>query len=58
MFQNLPEQPADKILQLMQMYREDTRDGKIDLGVGVYRNAGGRDTDHACREGSAKEGLG
>ena len=41
MFQNLPEQPADKILQLMQMYREDTRDGKIDLGVGVYRNAEG-----------------
>ena len=41
MFQNLPEQPADKILQLMQMYREDTRSEKIDLGVGVYRNAQG-----------------
>ena len=41
MFETLPEQPADKILQLMQMFREDTRDGKIDLGVGVYKNAQG-----------------
>jgi len=41
MFENLPEQPADKILQLVQMFREDTREGKIDLGVGVYRNADG-----------------
>jgi len=41
MFETLNEQPADKILQLMQMYREDPREGKIDLGVGVYRNARG-----------------
>lgn len=41
MFQALPEQPADKILQLMQMFREDPRDTKIDLGVGVYKNADG-----------------
>ncbi len=41
MFDALKEQPADKILALMQMYREDTRDGKIDLGVGVYKNAEG-----------------
>ena len=41
MFETLPEQPADKILQLMQMFRDDTRDGKIDLGVGVYKNAQG-----------------
>ena len=25
----------------MQMFREDTREGKIDLGVGVYRDASG-----------------
>ncbi len=41
MFENLKPQPADKILALMQMYREDPRDQKIDLGVGVYKNAEG-----------------
>ncbi|MCA0930471.1 amino acid aminotransferase [Ruegeria profundi] len=41
MFENLKPQPADKILALMQMYREDPRDNKIDLGVGVYKNAEG-----------------
>lgn len=41
MFDALKEQPADKILALMQMYREDTRTNKIDLGVGVYKNAEG-----------------
>lgn len=41
MFNTLPTQPADKILQLMQMFREDTRTNKIDLGVGVYKNAEG-----------------
>ncbi|WP_377191605.1 amino acid aminotransferase [Ruegeria meonggei] len=41
MFENLKPQPADKILALMQAYREDPRDQKIDLGVGVYKNADG-----------------
>ncbi|WP_050927919.1 aromatic amino acid transaminase [Aestuariivita boseongensis] len=41
MFDRLKAQPADKILALMQMYREDPRDQKIDLGVGVYKNAEG-----------------
>ncbi len=41
MLENLQQQPPDKILQLMQMYREDPRDTKIDLGVGVYKNAQG-----------------
>ncbi len=41
MFEFLKPQPADKILMLMQMYREDPRDQKIDLGVGVYKNAEG-----------------
>ncbi|WP_422032269.1 aromatic amino acid transaminase [Roseovarius sp.] len=41
MFEALKEQPADKILMLMQMYREDPREQKIDLGVGVYKNAEG-----------------
>ena len=41
MFDRLKAQPADKILALMQMYREDPRDHKVDLGVGVYKNAEG-----------------
>ncbi|TKZ19475.1 aspartate/tyrosine/aromatic aminotransferase [Shimia litoralis] len=41
MLSNLKAQPADKILALMAMYREDPRPTKIDLGVGVYKNAQG-----------------
>ena len=41
MFESLKAQPADKILTLMQMFREDPREHKIDLGVGVYKNAEG-----------------
>ncbi len=41
MFENLREQPADKILMLQQMLRDDPREDKIDLGVGVYKNAEG-----------------
>lgn len=42
MFSNLEEKPADKILALAQAFREDTRDTKIDLGVGVYKDAQGK----------------
>jgi aromatic-amino-acid transaminase len=41
MFDALKPQPADKILMLMQAFREDPRERKVDLGVGVYRNAEG-----------------
>lgn len=41
MFETLTPQPADKILSLMAAYREDPRADKIDLGVGVYKNAEG-----------------
>jgi aspartate aminotransferase len=41
MLTNLKDQPADKILMLAQMFREDPRDDKIDLGVGVYKDAHG-----------------
>ncbi|WP_417722439.1 aromatic amino acid transaminase [Salipiger sp.] len=41
MFESLKEQPADKILMLMQAFREDPRTDKIDLGVGVYKDADG-----------------
>ena len=41
MFTNLAPQPADKILQLVGMFRADPRSDKIDLGVGVYKDATG-----------------
>ncbi len=42
MFDALVPQQADKIIRLMQMFRDDPREGKIDLGVGVFRDAQGR----------------
>lgn len=41
MLSTLKQQPADKILALMAKYKEDPRPTKIDLGVGVYKNAEG-----------------
>ena len=41
MFDQLKPQPQDKILQLIAMFREDARTTKIDLGVGVYKDASG-----------------
>ena len=41
MLSNLTAQPQDKILALMAAYRADPRETKIDLGVGVYKDATG-----------------
>ncbi|WP_040672349.1 amino acid aminotransferase [Rhodobacter ferrooxidans] len=41
MLNALKPQPADKILQLIQMFKDDPRATKIDLGVGVYKDATG-----------------
>lgn len=41
MLESLKPLPADKILALMALYRDDPREGKIDLGVGVYKDATG-----------------
>ena len=41
MFDTLKPQPQDKILQLIQLFKDDPRAGKIDLGVGVYKDATG-----------------
>ncbi|MCC2113503.1 MAG: aminotransferase class I/II-fold pyridoxal phosphate-dependent enzyme, partial [Hyphomicrobiales bacterium] len=42
MFENLSPAAPDKILALMAEYRQDPRSDKIDLGVGIYRDADGR----------------
>lgn len=41
MLHALRPQPADKILQLIGQFRSDPRPDKIDLGVGVYKDATG-----------------
>ena len=41
MLNSLTPQPADKILMLSGLYKADTRANKLDLGVGVYKNAEG-----------------
>jgi len=41
MLESLKPQPQDKILQLIALYRDDPRADKIDLGVGVYKDATG-----------------
>ncbi len=41
MFDHLKPLPADKILMLSTLFRADERDTKIDLGVGVYKDASG-----------------
>ena len=41
MLGNLTEQPKDKILETMLLFKADTRPNKVDLGVGVYRDATG-----------------
>lgn len=41
LFNALQPQPADALLGLIALYREDSRPTKIDLGVGVYRDDDG-----------------
>ena len=41
MLEQLKPQAPDKILMLVQMFRDDPRSDKIDLGVGVYKTAEG-----------------
>jgi aspartate/tyrosine/aromatic aminotransferase len=39
LFETLEPKPADAILKLIAEHRDDPRDEKVDLGVGVYRDA-------------------
>ena len=41
MFDTLERKPPDAILKLIAEYGNDPRDNKVDLGVGVYRDAAG-----------------
>ena len=42
MFETLRQPDPDRIVQLSQMFREDKRPNKLDLGIGIYRDTEGR----------------
>jgi aspartate aminotransferase len=42
MFETLKPSPPDKIIELMHIFKADPREDKVDLGVGVYKDASGR----------------
>jgi aromatic-amino-acid transaminase len=42
MFETLKPTPPDKIIELLELFKADPREAKLDLGVGVYKDAGGR----------------
>ena len=42
MLKNLTPQPPDKIIELIGMFKADRRTSKVDLGVGVYKDAEGK----------------
>lgn len=41
MLENLPAPAKDKIIELIGIFKADPRPGKVDLGVGVYKDAAG-----------------
>ena len=41
MFETLKPSPPDKIIELLETFRADPRQEKLDLGVGVYKDANG-----------------
>lgn len=41
MLNSLPQRPPDKIIKLIQEFKDDPRERKLDLGVGVYRDVSG-----------------
>ena len=41
LFDKVPSPKAPKILQLLQDFSNDPRQGKIDLGIGVYKDETG-----------------
>ncbi|MEO0913025.1 MAG: amino acid aminotransferase [Pseudomonadota bacterium] len=48
MLKNLTPQPPDKIIEMIGLFKADTRTDKVDLGVGVYKDAKGRTPVMRC----------
>lgn len=51
-FERLSLQPPDALLPLIKAFRQDARPGKIDLGVGVYRDEAGETPVFASVKGA------
>ncbi len=50
MFENITAAPADPILGLADLFRADERPGKINLGIGVYKDETGQNPGTDQRE--------
>ena len=48
MLKNLTPQPPDKIIEMIGLFRADTRTDKLDLGVGVYKDEHGKTPVMRC----------
>ncbi len=48
MLKNLTPQPPDKIIEMIGLFRADTRTDKLDLGVGVYKDDAGKTPVMRC----------
>jgi len=57
MFETLKKAPVDKIFALLGEYRADKRAGKLDLGIGVYKDETGNTPVMACVERAERQML-
>ena len=48
MFENITAAPADPILGLADSFRQDPRENKINLGIGVYKDETGKTPVLSC----------
>ena len=48
MFEKIPEPPIDPLYRVANAFKEDTRQLKVDLGVGVYKDAAGKASIMQC----------
>ena len=54
MFEHIKAAPADPILGLGEAFKSETRENKINLGIGVYKDAQRHNTDYACSKEAEK----
>ena len=55
MFEHIKAAPADPILGLGEAFKSETRENKINLGIGVYKDAQGTTPIYACSEKKQKK---
>ena len=55
---NIVESAPDPIVKLMDLYNADDRDGKINLGIGIYKDEDGRTPIFRCVKAAEERLLG